>query len=256
MIFLGHRGLNMIRNIPIFILALMIFTSCATSNNFQTTQSFAPAKFEINDVFVNMTDGIENSNRIKSLMRRASRNTAKIYNNSLGSTQTAYPLEIDVKAVNYRNPNTSASAENRTFIRYVAILREEASGEVFRELPVTYFHVTTSALNTDVAKQNAEKNMIRVSLKNAFARLYGMQTVPHSVQTHFSSHDIFSDGSVVKLKPVVPAQPVVTPAPKLVVAQTPAISTPSPQVVIAPDQPIIETTTVDGEPTVIKCIVC
>ena len=247
----------MIRKIALYTASLLFVAGCAANNGFQTTQTFVPAQFQVSDVYVNMADGVENSNRLRGLMRNAGKNTASVYNDAMGSVSAEYPLEIEVTDVNYRDPNASAASGDRTYIRYTATLREEASGEVFRSLPVTYYHVTAEKLDNSQAKQNAEKNMIRLSLKNAFARLYGMQEVPQSVQRHFATQDIFSQSDQRKTKPEIKPQKKAAPAPVVasVVPTQPAVQpTPEP-VIAAPDEAITETTTQDGA-TVIKCVVC
>jgi hypothetical protein len=247
----------MIRKIALYTASLLFVAGCAANNGFQTTQTFVPAQFQVSDVYVNMADGVENSNRLRGLMRNAGKNTASVYNDAMGSVSAEYPLEIEVTDVNYRDPNASAASGDRTYIRYTATLREEASGEVFRSLPVTYYHVTAEKLDNSQAKQNAEKNMIRLSLKNAFARLYGMQEVPQSVQRHFATQDIFSQSDQRKTKPEIKPQKKGAPAPVVasVVPTQPAVQpTPEP-VIAAPDEAITETTTQDGA-TVIKCVVC
>lgn len=247
----------MIRKIALYTASLLFVAGCAANNGFQTTQTFVPAQFQVSDVYVNMADGVENSNRLRGLMRNAGKNTASVYNDAMGSVSAEYPLEIEVTDVNYRDPNASAASGDRTYIRYTATLREEASGEVFRSLPVTYYHVTAEKLDNSQAKQNAEKNMIRLSLKNAFARLYGMQEVPQSVQRHFATQDIFSQSDQRKTKPEIKPQKKPAPAPVVasVVPTQPAVQpTPEP-VIAAPDEAITETTTQDGA-TVIKCVVC
>ena len=247
----------MIRKIALYTASLLFVAGCAANNGFQTTQTFVPAQFQVSDVYVNMADGVENSNRLRGLMRNAGKNTASVYNDAMGSVSAEYPLEIEVTDVNYRDPNASAASGDRTYIRYTATLREEASGEVFRSLPVTYYHVTAEKLDNSQAKQNAEKNMIRLSLKNAFARLYGMQEVPQSVQRHFATQDIFSQSDQRKTKPEIKPQkkPAPTPVVASVVPTQPAVQpTPEP-VIAAPDEAITETTTQDGA-TVIKCVVC
>ncbi len=249
----------MIRNISIFAVALTLVASCASKSSLDTGKSFAPANFVISDVFVNMSDGIENSRQIRSLMRNASRNTVKLYNKNMASANENYPLEIEVREVNYRDPKATASSGDRTYIKYTMTLREEASGEVFRSLPVTYFHVSTGALTTAQAKQNADKNMIRLSMKNSFARLYGMKNVPQNVQSFFNTKDVFAKD----LK--TPARPTQRSAPKPVkkevpLVETPVASAPSPQpapkVVNVPEAPVIQASSNNGEPDVIKCVVC
>lgn len=247
----------MIRKIALYTASLLFVAGCAANNGFQTTQTFAPAQFQVSDVYVNMVDGVENSNRVRGLMRNAGKNTANVYNDTMGSVSAEYPLEIEVTDINYRDPNASAASGDRTYIRYTATLREEASGEVFRSLPVTYYHVTAEKLNNAEAKQNAEKNMIRLSLKNAFARLYGMQEVPQSVQRHFATQDIFSQSSGNKAKPVIKPQKKKAPAPVVasVVPKQPVVeATPEP-VIVESGEAITETTT-EGGATVIKCVVC
>ena len=247
----------MIRKIALYTASLLFVAGCAANNGFQTTQTFAPAQFQVSDVYVNMADGVENSNRLRGLMRNAGKNTASVYNDAMGSVSAEYPLEIEVTDVNYRDPNASAASGDRTYIRYTATLREEASGEVFRSLPVTYYHVTAEKLDNSQAKQNAEKNMIRLSLKNAFARLYGMQEVPQSVQRHFATQDIFSQSDQRKTKPEIKPQkkPAPTPVVASVVPTQPAVQPTLEPVIAAPDEAITETTTQDGA-TVIKCVVC
>ena len=243
----------MIRNTVLISSTLLFMASCASNNGFSTTQSFTPAKFEVSDVYVNMTDGIENSNRVRKFMKNAGLNTADKYNDTMISVRAAYPLEIEVNEINYRKPNASAASGDRTYIKYTATLREEASGEAFRTLPVTYYHVTTGALANDEAKRNAEKNMIRLSIKNVFAKLYGMENVPQDIQTHFNTNDIFADLDKPIAKPAIrkPAAPVI--AKPVVAAQV--ITTPEP-VIVAPDEAIIESTSTDGGPVVLKCVVC
>lgn len=264
----------MIKKTALYAASLLFIAGCAANNGFQTSQNFAPAQFQVTDVYVNMVDGLENSSRIRGLMRNAGKNTASVYNNTMRTVSAEYPLEIEVTNINYRAPNATASSGDRTYIRYTATLREEASGEVFRTLPVTYYHVAAEKLNTTEAKQNAEKNMIRLSIKNAFAKLYGMKEVPRTVQRHFNTKDIFTNANSVKSKPVIkpkkkaPVQVVAS-----VVQQKPVVavvpkSQPQPQpqsqsqpqnvpepVIVEPGEAITETTSENGA-TVIKCVVC
>ncbi len=245
----------MIRNTVIFSAALFVMSSCASNNNFKTTQTFAPAKFQVADVYVNMAGGIENSNRVRKLMKNAGANTANVYNDTMQSARSIYPLEIEVTELNYRNPKASATSGDRTYIRYTATLREEASGAVYRALPVTYYHVSAGLLESSEAKQNAEKNMIRLSIKNAFARLYGLESVSQNVQTPFTTNDIFASPEAVSAKPVVTrAKPIV--AKPITPAPTAAPVTTTPEVIVAPDEAIIESTTTEDGVTVLKCAVC
>lgn len=253
----------MIRKIALYTASLLFVAGCAANNGFQTTQTFTPAQFQVSDVYVNMADDLENSNRLRGLIRNAGKNTANVYNDAMGSVSAEYPLEIEVTDINYRDPNASAASGERTYIRYTATLREETSGEVFRSLPVTYYHVSAEKLNTSEAKQNAEKNMIRLSLKNAFARLYGMEEVPQSVQRHFATQDIFSQSYQSNTKPVI--KPIKKPAPAPVVASVvskkPVVAVaPQPQnapepVIVEPGEAVTETISENGA-TVIKCVVC
>lgn len=238
----------MIRNTAIFAASVLFLVGCATNKNFQTTQSFEPAKFQISDVYVNMQDGVENSKRIRELMKKAGTNTAEQYNDGIESTRAEYPLEIEVSEINYRKPNASIVSGDRTYIKYTATLRDEASGIAYRTLPVTYYHVVAGSLTSDDAKLNAEKNMIRLSIKNAFARLYGMENVPQNIETHFATNDIFADPNKTVAKPIIrkPVTPVVS---------APVATSPEP-VIVAPDEPVIESTSTDGGPVVIKCVVC
>lgn len=247
----------MILKIALYSASLLFVAGCAANSGFQTTQTFTPAQFQVNDVYVNMVDGVENSNRARGLMRNAGKNTARVYNDAIGSTTSQYPLEIEVMDINYRNPNASATSGERTYIKYTATLREEASGEVFRSLPVTYYHVSAEKLDNEQAKQNAEKNMIRLSIKNAFARLYGMKEVPQPVQRHFATQDIFSQSNGIQTKPVIKPQNKPAPAPVIAsaVPTQPAVKPAPEPVIAAPAEAITETTTVDGA-TVIKCAVC
>lgn len=246
----------MIRITALYAASLLFVAGCASNNGFKTDQSFAPAKFQVSDVYVNMVDDVENSQRVRGLFRNAGKNTASVYNNSMRSVSSEYPLEIEVTDINYRSPNASAASGDRTYIRYTATLREEASGEVFRSLPVTYYHISTGVLATDEAKQNAEKNMIRLSIKNAFARLYGMENIPKSVQTHFNTNDIFADRNSVSTKPLIkPAKKAPAPVVAAVAPTQPAAEVVSEPVVVAPDEAITETVSEDGA-TVIKCVVC
>ena len=243
----------MIRNMVLISSALLFMASCAKNNGFSTTQVFAPAKFEVSDVYVNMTDGIENSNRVRKLMKNAGINTADKYNETMTSAHVAYPLEIEVNEINYGKPDASASSGDRTYIKYTATLREEASGEAFRTLPVTYYHVTADALTSDEAKSNAEKNMIRLSIKNVFAKLYGMENVPEDIQTHFYTNDIFAELDESATKPATKKPVALLKAKPVVAAQV--TTTPEP-VIVAPDEAIIESTSTDGGPVVLKCVVC
>lgn len=255
MVPLSHWGLIMIRNVAIFTTSLLFVAGCAANNGFKTTQNYAPANFKVADVYVNMTDGVDNSKRIRKLMKNAGLNTAKVYNSTMRSVKAEYPLEIEVTDINYRDPKSTAVSGDRTYIRYTATLREESSGAVYRSLPVTYYYVATGALNTNEAKQMAEKNMIRISIKNAFAKLYGMESIPRSVQTHFNTADIFANPNAVQKPAVKPAQK----APQqIALAPTPqpVAATPAPEVIVAPDEAIIEPTSTDGGPTVLKCAVC
>lgn len=247
----------MIRKIAFYTASLLFVAGCAANNGFQTTQSFAPAQFQVSEVYVNMVDGVENSSRVRSLMGNAGKNTAKVYNDVIGDTSQEYPLEIEVTDLNYRDPDASAASGDRTYIRYTATLREETSGEVFRSLPVTYYHVTAEKLNSSEAKQNAEKNMIRLSLKSAFARLYGMEDIPRSVQTHFSTRDIFTNADAVDTKPIIKPQKKQAPAPLVasVIPVQPAVKVEPEPVIVSPDEAITETSN-EGGATVIKCAVC
>lgn len=242
---------NMILKTVAFTLPLIFFAACATKSNLQTTQSFESASFEVNDVFVNMSDGIENSSGTRYLMRSAAKNTAKLFNAEMHNFDASYPLEIEVTDVNFRMPNASIASGERTYIEYTATLREEATGEAYRALPVTYYYVAAGNLSTDAAKQNATKNMIRLSIKNTFAQLYGMQEVPQNIQTHFNTQNIFSDqGEPAKKAPKsieVPVASLPTPTPT---------SAQAPEVIVS-DASIVQTSTVSSsEPVVIKCVVC
>lgn len=245
----------MIRNIAIFSSALLFVASCASNQGYQTTQTFAPAQFNVDDVFVNVVDGVENSKRIRTLMKNAGKNTARVYNQTMRTANASYPLEIEVNSINYRNPNSNAVSGDRTYIKYTATLRVAETGETYRTLPVTYYHISTGSLDSDAAKQDAEKNMIRLSIKNAFAGLYGMKTVPQSVTTYFNTSDVFSTREQT---PKLVA-PVSRPTPAPAVSQpsvTPAPVASAPEVIIAPDEPITATTTTDDGLTVIECVVC
>lgn len=226
----------MIRNSFIFFVTLFALASCATNNGFQTTQTYEPARFTVSDVYVNMTDGIENSGRIRTFMKFASVNTAEVYNDAMASTNALFPIEIEVSEINFRKAQGSASSGDRTYIKYTAILREEETGEVFRALPVTYYHVSIGAITTAEAKLLAEKNMIGISIKSAFARLYGMEEVPQTVETHLSTNDIFADPDAIVEEPVVRQA--------------------SPTPTNEPDVSVTEPVSTDGEPLVIKCAVC
>lgn len=246
----------MIRRTALYVASVLFVAGCASNNGFKTDQSFAPAKFQVSDVYVNMVDGVENSKRVGGLFKNAGKNTASVYNGTMSSVSAEYPMEIEVSEINYRSPTASAASGDRTYIRYTATLREEASGEVFRSLPVTYYHISTGTLATDEAKQNAEKNMIRISIKNAFARLYGMENIPKSVQTHFNTNDIFSDRNLVNTKPLIkPVKKAPAPVVAAVIAQQPAAVVASDPDIVAPNEAITETTSEDGA-TVIKCVVC
>ena len=256
--------LNMIRTVLIFSIAIFLVASCATDKNFKTEQSFTPAEFIISDVFVNITDGVENGQRIRKLMRNAGKNTSQLFNQGISKDSTSYPLEIEVTEINYRNPSSSAASGDRTYIRYSATLRDEESGLVFRNLPITYYHVSASKVLTDEAKQNAEKNMIRNSIKTAFTRLYGMQAVPNNVQTYFNTKDVFS-GKELSTKKIVPAS--VEPKPIAPTVQTPApaqpqvveikpVAEPEPIVISAPQVTVVDSASATGEPKVITCVVC
>jgi len=236
----------MIRN-TIFFNALLLFVAgCATHNGFKTTQSFGPANFLVSDVYINMVDGLENSKRIRGLMINASNNTADIYNATVNSEVSEYPLEIEVTNINYQTSKSSVSNDDRTYIRYIATLREEETGEVYRELPVTYYHVGAGALGTPEDKEKAEKNMISISLKNTFARLYGKEEIPQTVEAHFSSQDIFADPNKILELPVASPSEQISSKSKSPVSES----------ISSTDVPVIESTSTDGEPIVIKCVVC
>jgi hypothetical protein len=244
----------MIRTVLITTALLVSVASCANKSEIDSGKSFAPASFNISDVFVNMVDGIESSQSVRSLMRNASRNTAKLYNKGMSSSGGTYPLEIEVTDLNYRDPGSSAASGDRTYIKYTMTLREQASGLVFRDLPVTYYHVSAGALHNDEAKRNAAKNMIRLSLKGAFARIYGMPGVPSHVRSHFNTRDIFTNepNSIKKPKPKVGPKPVETP-----VAQAqPQVKASASRVNSAQQAQVIQASSTGDDALVIKCVVC
>jgi len=245
----------MIRNFALSSLILLVIAGCASNRGFTTTESFSPARFNVDEVYVNVADGVENGNRIRALMKRAGENTAQVYNAATRDEAVSYPLELEVNAVNYRNPYAGISSGERTYIRYIATLRVAETGETYRSLPVTYYHVSERRLDTDEAKQNAERNMIRLSIKSAFARLYGMEEVPQSVQTYFTANDIFSDElATLELEP-----PAAAPRPRVTVSPVSPATVPAtrqPQIIIAPEEPITATTTTEDGVTVIECVVC
>ena len=226
----------MIRNPFLVLMMSFALVSCATKTGFQTTQTYEVASFQVSDVYVNMIDGIENSDRVRKSMMIAGVRTADIYNEAMASGNAFYPLEIEVNEVNFRKPKAPVNAEEQTFIKYTAILREAETGEVYRTMPVTYFHASTSAITTPEAKRLAENDMIRISIKNAFARLYGLEEVPHAVQTYFSTNDILADPEVIVEEPVA----------------SPVQSAPAP----VADPVIVQSDTTGDEPLVIKCVVC
>ncbi len=226
----------MIRNSFIFFATLFALASCATNNGFQTTQTFEPASFKVSDVYVNMSDGVENSARIGKTMKYAGVNTAEIYNDAMASANAVFPLEIEVNEINFRKTQAVANSGDRTFLKYTAILLEEETGEVFRTLPVSYYHVSAGPITSAEAKKLAEKNMISNSIRSAFARLYGMEEVPQTVQTHFSTNDIFADPDAIIEEPVIKRVP--------------------PAKIVKPSIPVAEPVSTDGEPLVIKCVVC
>ena len=226
----------MIRNPFLVLMMSFALVSCATKAGFQTTQTYEAASFQVSDVYVNMINGIENSERVRRSMLIAGVNTADIYNEAMASGNSNYPLEIEVNEVNFRKPKAPVNAEEQTFIKYTAILREAETGEVFRTMPVTYYHASTSAITTPEAKRLAENDMIRISMKNAFARLYGLEEVPHTVQTYFSTNDILADPDAIADEPVARS----------------VQSSPTP----VADPVIVESDTSGDEPLVIKCVVC
>ncbi len=223
----------MIRNTLISTVLFLAVTSCAKNKDITNTQTYTPAQFEVSDVYVNMADGIENSNRIRAFMKNAGINTANVYNYTMVSADTGYPLEIEVNEVSYRNPDALAASDKGTYIKFTATLREEASGEVFRSLPVTYYHAWTGTLTSSEAKQDAEKNMIEISIKNAFSKLYGMENIPQNIQTHFDVNDIFADPNTVVVR--------------LDAEEVAEIST---------SEATVANTSAGNKPTVIKCAVC
>jgi len=253
--FIKLQGLAMIRNIAVFSLMVLVIAGCASNKGFTTTQSFSPARFNVDEVYVNIANGVENADRIRTLMTQAGENTAQVYNHTMPRAAIGYPLEFEVNEINYSSREAGIAASDRTFIRYVATLRVAETGETYRSLPVTYYHVAGNKVDTDEAKQNAERNMISLSIKSAFARLYGMEQVPQTIQTYFTTNDIFADEPAT-LEPDMPLNapqsrvPVSTPSPE------PQSVEQQPEIILAPDEPITATTTTEDGVTVIECVVC
>lgn len=151
----------------------------------------ASGTYRISEVTVTVDEELENSAHLQNLMHRAVKSSVHAFNKATYGKQSV-PLKIHLSNINFRDPDAALVSDQATFIEYTAMLGNGENETYQIILPISQTYVApTRIFNADV-KEDITRNMIRTSLKKNLGKLYGLESLPESVQTHFNTRNIFA----------------------------------------------------------------